>query len=424
MRDRIRACLLGGMVGDAAGATLEFTPVNLITDKSVRKAMCMPGGGRLNVAPGQVTDDSELMFALACALAGNRTDKDEFPLDAVANEYVEWFQSMPFDCGSTCGRAFAFVKDARQMMENAARYNYLSEANGALMRCAPIACWSAAKGLSSEDTAEAAMADARLSHPNAVCQVTNAVFCASLRHLLLASEVVEGGESTGRVASVSRHVSVGAAEGALDVARSMLARWSENDGAEPGTIEKKAAAQKVGEWFRQAESIGSHGTRGMRAYRKESIINPGHVKHAFVLAFALLVAFSRRGASDVRSGSTESGIYPSLSSSFESGLFEVLMHGGDTDTNACICGYVMGALYGLEGETSLPDEDMHRPIMSFRAMADRVLAFDCEMMHAPSAAVTETGGEKGGMLLGHRRPRAYKNANVLHLSDALASYLP
>lgn len=44
-------CLLGGAVGDAAGAVLEFTSFG---KAEVLKAMQMPGGGVFAVGPGQV----------------------------------------------------------------------------------------------------------------------------------------------------------------------------------------------------------------------------------------------------------------------------------------------------------------------------------------------------------------------------------
>ena len=51
----MKGALLGALVGDAAGATLEFMPRGAHTPEAVRRAMGMPGGGALNVAPGQIT---------------------------------------------------------------------------------------------------------------------------------------------------------------------------------------------------------------------------------------------------------------------------------------------------------------------------------------------------------------------------------
>lgn len=83
----------------------------------------MPGGGALNVGPGQFTDDGELTLSLCYALV------------------KKWYKSHPFDCGRTCARAFHVQEGSTlsTILSNAARYNMLSEANGALMRVSPIA---------------------------------------------------------------------------------------------------------------------------------------------------------------------------------------------------------------------------------------------------------------------------------------------
>ena len=50
--------LLGGAYGDAAGARLEFK--KQISAKDVQNAMLLKCGCIFQVAPGQVTDDTEL----------------------------------------------------------------------------------------------------------------------------------------------------------------------------------------------------------------------------------------------------------------------------------------------------------------------------------------------------------------------------
>ena len=73
--DSMIGCLIGGMVGDAAGAVLEFRSKVSIED--VEWAMSMPGGGPHNVARGQVTDDSELDLALLHALVLDSKDSKD-----------------------------------------------------------------------------------------------------------------------------------------------------------------------------------------------------------------------------------------------------------------------------------------------------------------------------------------------------------
>ena len=94
-------CLLGACCGDAAGATLEFIG-RKPTDAEVENALNMPGGGVWNVAPGQITDDGELTLCLAHALAGQLV----FEIESIARQYVCWIESHPFDIGTTTRNSF------------------------------------------------------------------------------------------------------------------------------------------------------------------------------------------------------------------------------------------------------------------------------------------------------------------------------
>ncbi|KAG2516771.1 hypothetical protein JM18_007925 [Phytophthora kernoviae] len=176
---------LGLLCGDAAGATLEFSP-GVITKLDVGRAMLMPGGGVFNVGKGQITDDSELALSLARGLSGHRPS-DGFALESVARQYVAWCDSKPFDIGNTCAAAFGVTPDkdgnyAAAMTQTAATSCSSSEANGSLMRIAPLAIWSV--GELEESIVALARTEATLSHPNLVCQDCNAVYCLLVEHLL------------------------------------------------------------------------------------------------------------------------------------------------------------------------------------------------------------------------------------------------
>ena len=83
-----QGALLGALIGDAAGATLEFLGREPNSDE-IDHALTLPGGGVLSVAPGQITDDGELTLALARALDGS----DEYPIERVASNYLRWISS-------------------------------------------------------------------------------------------------------------------------------------------------------------------------------------------------------------------------------------------------------------------------------------------------------------------------------------------
>lgn len=85
-------CVIGALVGDAAGAYLEFIG-HKPSPEEVEKALTMPGGGIWELAPGQITDDGELTLCLAQALQ----ECDKFDLEKVSDWYNKWYASHPFE---------------------------------------------------------------------------------------------------------------------------------------------------------------------------------------------------------------------------------------------------------------------------------------------------------------------------------------
>lgn len=176
--------MLGALVGDAAGATLEFCHRE-ITEEMALKAMTMPGGGAIRVGPGQITDDGELTLTLWRAL--NSDDAQ-----SLMKGYNDWYESCPFDMGRTCSLAFETyydyfkgrnvfsVEGCKNIIK---KMNELSEANGALMRATAIATW-AAKYPQMSVGIDWARKDALLSHPSIVCQEVNMIYVSAIIHIL------------------------------------------------------------------------------------------------------------------------------------------------------------------------------------------------------------------------------------------------
>src|SRR3954469_4469952 len=122
MMDAAVGAVLGALVGDAAGAVLEFAEGPLDVDH----AMTMPGGGVWRVAPGQITDDGELTMSLLRALASGTP---------AAVMYAEWIASRPFDVGATTMRSLGCrlapgENVAARMTAAAAKSCMESKANG------------------------------------------------------------------------------------------------------------------------------------------------------------------------------------------------------------------------------------------------------------------------------------------------------
>lgn len=295
--------MLGLLVGDAAGAPLEFlslggqAQVEARMEARVDAAMRMGGGGSLNVAPGQGTDDSELAVHLLRSLVG-KEPRAGFPDEAVAQGYIAWYHSNPFDIGRTCGSAFRDAMDAGDLRRNASRHNAKSQSNGALMRIAPLAIWAHGR-VGKKELMDMAKTDACLSHPHSVCQDASAVYCVALMSLLECA-----GSSSERALQSLKATDVIIGDMHPDIQT----------------------------WY--AESATT------RFEDFDVKINIGHVKHAFTLAFHFL-----------RNPTT----------TFETAVAATCRKMGDSDTNCAIVGAMVGAMHGVDGIPSF----MSGPVLAF-----------------------------------------------------------
>ena len=280
-RDAAHGAVLGALVGDAAGAVLEFLG-HVPTERDVARALAFPGGGCWRVGPGQITDDGELTICLLRGLVEGAGDHDR---NAVARWYGRWYLSPPFDIGGTTATALGVVSGAEGLrngvaarMATAAQASMGSKANGSLMRSTPLAVF--ANVASDDEIFALARDDSSLTHPNRSCVDAVALYCGAIAHL-----VNHPGDEAG----------------ALARARRMAA----------------SAEEEVRGWLALADA-GEH-------VPAEPMM--GFVKIAFAHAFRLL-----------GEGAT-----------FERAIAETLALGGDTDTNACIVGGLVGAAVGASG---------------------------------------------------------------------------
>ncbi|BAZ46351.1 ADP-ribosylation/crystallin J1 [Chondrocystis sp. NIES-4102] len=284
-------CLLGALVGDAAGATLEFLEHDP-TIEEVTWAMSMPGGGDLEVAPGQITDDGELTLCLAQALVKSKT----FDLEIIARHYAKWVESRPFDMGFTTSMSLGAYRNldisnknyATVMRQAASKLCIDSKANGSLMRITPLGIWG--HNLAASEIANLAIQDTSLSHPNDSCGY--AVACYSIAIATLIKYPYQ------------RELAFENAKTWLDQAD--LAQNSQ----------KYHCWAEVSSWLDDAAN-----NLNIPYYPQI-----GFVKIGFTHAFRHLL----------------------LDSDYENAIAQTLAGGGDTDTNACIVGGLIGAASGVE----------------------------------------------------------------------------
>ncbi|MCH8473909.1 MAG: ADP-ribosylglycohydrolase family protein [Opitutales bacterium] len=162
MISRAKGCLLGQLAGDALGSLVEFRSPEDIAAEFPDGVREMTGGGSFNTIPGQPTDDSEMALALARYLA---KEKNYHAYEVLAI-YQEWLNSHPFDCGQTIRGALT------------GELNPSSQANGAMMRVAPIGILAARfdpfQGI------QWAFEDAALTHPHPICGQANALYVRAI----------------------------------------------------------------------------------------------------------------------------------------------------------------------------------------------------------------------------------------------------
>ncbi|MBI2871563.1 MAG: ADP-ribosylglycohydrolase family protein [Chloroflexi bacterium] len=138
LRDRFAGCLLGVAVGDALGAPVEFMTREAI-HQHYGRVEGMQGGGWLELKPGQVTDDTEMLLCLAESLVA----KGAFDPADVARRLVVWYRQGPRDIGITTEAALKQLAagvpwaDAGRAAHRALKGR--SAGNGGMTRGIPLA---------------------------------------------------------------------------------------------------------------------------------------------------------------------------------------------------------------------------------------------------------------------------------------------
>ncbi|MBI5271372.1 MAG: ADP-ribosyl-[dinitrogen reductase] hydrolase [Burkholderiales bacterium] len=155
--DRALGAYLGLAIGDALGATVEFmTPREIAARHGVHREIV--GGGWLQLAPGQVTDDTTMSLALGAALLRGEALGRPFDTQLIADAFVAWWRGRPVDCGHTCRRGIQrYLLDGS--LEGPPHDG--DAGNGALMRMLPAALATIGDD---EAFARVAIAQAHITH--------------------------------------------------------------------------------------------------------------------------------------------------------------------------------------------------------------------------------------------------------------------
>ena len=281
--DRAKGCILGAFLGDSIGSYLELK--SFIHKDLLKEALDMPGGGPFILSPGQVTDDSELAI---CLLNGLVEGNGLFSLEKIALNYQKWMLSPPFDIGTTTTKSLSeLTKHKSQPIKNLGRL-----------------CQEAARKYNGSSKSN-----------GGIMRITPlAVWSSKLDSLddvekvIIEENSITHSNPLEQKAAISYCLAIrylilnhGDVEGTLK----HVENWITNKGDE-----------ELNQWW-------------MMVKKKEwmgAISNMGFVKIAWTYSFIVLQE-------------------PNLN--FLNVMEKVLARGGDTDTNACIVGGLIGAKLGF-----------------------------------------------------------------------------
>ena len=141
---KVLSCIYGSFLGDAIGAFCEF---HASSNKNYKKIFHDPPV--FQQLPGQITDDSEMAMSFAYAMMDNPL-KETIDPNYLYFYYGAWSRSKPIDIGHTTIKAFSKFnfneyhpknKNFQNVFNEIFSNNYNSLSNGFLMRKSTFIAW-------------------------------------------------------------------------------------------------------------------------------------------------------------------------------------------------------------------------------------------------------------------------------------------
>lgn len=330
--------MITAFVGDSIGAFLEFQNPHEDNYLKIWKGLTL-----WRTPKGQLTDDSEMALSLLWSIADHHK-LDDIKKNYIAQYYGIWIHSNPFDIGNTTINALGSLMEAFSSKEtdfkiwnensnlfsnncedNSIFRNSESLSNGFLMRHTPLSfyLYQVYKNHENQGLKELYYLfddknslDVRLTHSNSDC-----LALANLYDLMIFNIIKSHLEETEFV-KISDIVY-------NKITQFILKSNIFNEYSFYENLEKF-----IGEL--NDDSSNSH---SFIISQRIGVENIGYVLHSIKLCLYSLKKFELFTQDD---GQTNA------KSPFERIMFLICNLGGDTDTNACIVGGVLGALLGLE----------------------------------------------------------------------------
>lgn len=289
IRDKISGALYGQFIGDALGTRYEFSRSVIVMDK-IKKDMVNNFLPILGEGPFNVKKGQVTDDTeLAMALLYSLANNLTYDKNDVAKRYLKWYHSKPFDIGNTTRNALGGASSYDEIVANSKEYCHNSLSNGCLMRISPLALFGCS--LNNQELFRFCEQDTLLTNPNPICIDAVKVFCIALKISIFTKD-----------------------------------------------------KQYI---FKHAYNASNNSL--IKSILGESLIRPD----------STLLENGQRTATDI--GATgylgvalQNAFYELMNgSNFYDSLVNIIKRGGDTDTNACIAGSLLGAYYGKD---KIPNE--------------------------------------------------------------------
>ncbi len=242
--DRARGVLLGLACGDALGRPVEFESASTITAEYGELAE-MIGYGTWNQPAGTITDDTEQSLCIARSLV----EHQGFDPADIADRFVAWYESDPFDIGRMTLRALSRLEKGgtwdeagQRVWENSPEGQ--NAGNGSVMRCPPLAIpyvsdWARLVEVSRQSS-QITHADPRCTYGSAVLNLTVAGLLSDANTPLQDALKYVAAEAPAELVTALEPIADGASPGTLETSGYVVhsLQTALHDGLCAGTAEE------------------------------------------------------------------------------------------------------------------------------------------------------------------------------------------
>ncbi|KAJ3489952.1 hypothetical protein NLG97_g5887 [Lecanicillium saksenae] len=333
LRDAIVGCLFGSALGDAIGLYTEFLSAEaskiaypsrsftLVPKSEATKLLSDPH--RDPHVPGEWTDDTDHALLILLSYL-HKNGRDISPrdfavrLDIWVRQGLRALDTLPMGLGQTVGstvRSKTFLENPEETaLQRWKNSRYKAAANGSLMRTHPLGLMCLQKSLS--ETFQTAADFSVITHPDPRCIISCAIGTALVRGLILREIRTE--EDIDMV---------------IEKAISWFGLYRE---------EQQKNAEREDEPDLDVEELQRHAkVKELTDLELDEPTKIGYVYKTFGAGIHLLRLSMRQTAN-------LTAPLPSQTAIFEPLITDLIMLGGDADTNACFAGALVGAHLGFK----------------------------------------------------------------------------